>query len=208
MSTDQTRPLDTSRPLSIREAAVQAGVAEKTIRRWIKSSRLLAIKTGNQYQIDPTELARAAAEQGVDTRVDTVVDIAHAGQGRGLDTGRPVQDSEIPTDQTRPTHDQAPRLDTGQVSIDLGPLAGVIERQGDQIVALGEQLRAVTEAATAWQFRAMRAEEQLKQLTVGETAQDAPSDAPQAAGGPESARTGDHTPQSSQRSWWRRALGI
>ncbi len=48
---DQTPdvPLDTA--LSIREAAAQADVTEKTIRRWIKNGRLHAVKLGGQYRI-------------------------------------------------------------------------------------------------------------------------------------------------------------
>ncbi len=63
----------------------------------------------------------------------------------------------------------------------LASLAELIERQGDEI-------RRLAEASPAWQFRALQAEERLKQLTAGG---DAPLE--HAAG------TGE-----AERPWWRR----
>jgi len=47
-------------------------------------------------------------------------------------------------------------------TVDLSPLADLIERQARELADLRE-------AATIWQIRARQAEEQLKQLTAGET---------------------------------------
>jgi len=92
-----------------------------------------------------------------------------------------------PTNQP-PTRSR-PTIDQPTDPIDLTPLAGVIERQGDEI-------RRLAEASTAWQFRALHAEERLKQLTAGEVA---PLE--------RSAGTGDAERQNmnhtAPRPWWR-----
>ncbi len=56
-------------------------------------------------------------------------------------------------------------------SVDLAPLAALIERQGDEI-------RRLTEAATVWQVQAVRAEEQLKARTAGDDPSSAPLPVP------------------------------
>ena len=86
--------------------------------------------------------------------------------------GRPdaAPDAAGEAGRTRP--DAGPR----RGGVDLQPLAELIERQG-------EEIRRLAEASTAWQFRALQAEERLKQLTAGaDAAQDAPHDAPEAPG--------------------------
>jgi hypothetical protein len=82
-----------------------------------------------------------------------------------------------------------PAIDQPADPIDLAPLAGVIERQGDEI-------RRLAEASTAWQFRALQAEERLKQLTAGE---DAPLEHSAGTGEAERTEMGQDT-----RPWWRR----
>jgi hypothetical protein len=57
---------------------------------------------------------------------------------------------------SQPTTDRPPTN-----PVDLAPLAELIARQGDDI-------RRLAEAATAWQIRAMQAEERLQQLTAGD----------------------------------------
>jgi len=64
----------------------------------------------------------------------------------------------------------------------------VIERQGDEI-------RRLAEASTAWQFRALQAEERLKQLTAGE---EAPLEHAAVTGEAEGVDVGQ-----DMRPWWR-----
>jgi excisionase family DNA binding protein len=42
--------------LSVKAAAMKAGVSDKTVRRWIQAGRLKATKIGRQYRILKTEL--------------------------------------------------------------------------------------------------------------------------------------------------------
>jgi excisionase family DNA binding protein len=46
--------------LSLPQAARELGVAESSIRRWIRSGELFAVKVGpgRRYRIDPADLAR------------------------------------------------------------------------------------------------------------------------------------------------------
>jgi hypothetical protein len=92
-----------------------------------------------------------------------------------------------PTNQP-PTRSR-PTIDQPTDPVDLAPLAAVIERQGDEI-------RRLAEASTAWQFRALHAEERLKQLTAGE---DAPVEHSAGTGEAERAEMGQN-----MRPWWRR----
>jgi len=103
----------------------------------------------------------------------------------------------------------------GAGGTDLAPLADLIERQG-------EAIQRLTEAATAWQFRALRAEGQLKALEAGpippspdRTGPDAPRTPPASpfAGLPpeevlaDSAKTSSSSAITSAlgwRRWWRR----
>ncbi len=61
----------------------------------------------------------------------------------------------------RPT-DHSTKQATDQPTIDLAPLVS-------HIAGLEEQVQRLTEATTMWQIRARQAEEQLKQLTAGES---------------------------------------
>jgi len=61
-------------------------------------------------------------------------------------------------------------------TVDLAPLADLIERQAKELADLRE-------AAAIWQVRARQAEEQLKVLTAGNVA---PDNAPEATESPES----------------------
>ena len=85
-------------------------------------------------------------------------------------------------------------------AIDLTPLVEAMERQSKEI-------QRVTEAATAWQFRAMRAEDRLMQLTAGEGAPQAVSVAPD---GPDQVDVGVRSSRSSATTvggWWRWLMG-
>jgi excisionase family DNA binding protein len=48
--------------LTVREAAWRAGRTEETIRRWIWSGRLPAVKRGNSYRIDVVHLEEVMVE--------------------------------------------------------------------------------------------------------------------------------------------------
>ncbi len=63
-------------------------------------------------------------------------------------TGQPTKRATTPTDQ--------------QPTIDLAPLAELIERQG-------RELAEMREAAAVWQIRARQAEERLQAITAGES---------------------------------------
>jgi hypothetical protein len=85
--------------------------------------------------------------------------------------------------------------------VDLTPLV-------DLVADLTRRNAELTEAATIWQVRARQLEDQLKQLTAGETAQEVPQRSPQGAGEAQATSTTHDTSQPPQRPWWRRALGI
>lgn len=134
---DLDRTPDTA--LSLQEAAVRAGANERTLRRWIKSGRLLAFKDDGQYRILVTDLERAS---------HTVPSGARAS---GPDTSDTLDANARTADMSGP----------GTMSgIDLSPLADLIERQA-------RELAEMREAAAVWQIRARQAEDQLKQLTAG-----------------------------------------
>ncbi len=86
----------------------------------------------------------------------------------------------------RPTN-HATTQATEQPTIDLAPLVS-------HIASLEEQVQRLTEATTMWQIRARQAEEQLKQLTAGESS----------LGGVDSEfdRTDSVQPKSSSPRFW------
>jgi excisionase family DNA binding protein len=164
-SHDQTPDMSLDTSMSIREAATAADVTEKTIRRWIKSGRLHAVKLGGQYRI-------------------TVADLDHAKEGnvQASDTGSPTSGHDSP----RIDMSEGPDGGHGHVQgeqrvqeVDLTPLV-------NHIAVLEQRIGQLTEASTIWQVRALQAEEQLKQLTAG---RDAVANAP---GSPESATDDAH----------------
>ena len=77
----------------------------------------------------------------------------------------PTSATDQPTNQRPTTTDQAP-------TVDLAPLAAVISD-------LTRENRQLAEAATAWQVRAMQAEERLTQLTAGASTDDGIRDTPE-----------------------------
>jgi hypothetical protein len=126
--------------LSLREAAAQAGVTEKTIRRWIKSERLVAQMRGGQYWVAIKALERAQAAPP---------------RGFGLSTQENQHEDQAMSDldmQRVHGHD-TPR-------VDLHPLV-------DHIARLEGKVQELTEAATVWQFRALQAEERVRALEAG-----------------------------------------
>jgi len=96
--------------------------------------------------------------------------------------------------------------------VNIQPLADIIERQG-------EEIRRLAEAATAWQFRAVRTEEQLQALEAGPTTpapptggtapatdrpgHDAPRTPPAVPGGADASGSGHG---SRWRGWLRRLV--
>jgi len=179
---DQTPDVSLDTAMSIREAATQANVTEKTIRRWIKSGRLHAIKLGGQYRITVADLETARAAGDVhDVQITS--------------TQRPD------TGQDSPLVDMSSRLDSGHgghgqggqanAPVDLAPLTDLIERQA-------QELQRLTETATMWQFRARQLEDQLKQLTAGEPV---PQTVPEAPRSPESNETGPRGLLARVRRW-------
>ncbi len=198
----ETLDLSLDNTLSIRQAAASAGVTEKTIRRWIQSGRLRAVKLGGQYQIAPADLTTAQEDRppprdlpthdarrviGLDTEhADPTprVDVGHVHPGPGVDIG----------------------LDVGHIApaVDLRPLV-------DHIAALEGQVRQLTEAATVWQVRAVQAEERLQALTAGDAPPDTPHAAPEPQHGAQPVETALDTsasPRPVQAPWWRRWLGL
>ena len=179
MSDDPQRP-DTS--LSLQEAAARAVVNERTLRRWIKSGRLLAVKDEGQYRITVSDLDRARR--------------ATSGATRTPDTDRPdarasgPDRSDMPESGHRtvdmPASDSVPGLD-------LTPMVSLIERQA-------RELAEYREAAAVWQERARTLEQRLLQLTAGTSE---PEPAPEAVGSPER----DERLLQGVRAWLRRLLG-
>ena len=97
---DQTPDMSLDTAMSIREAAVRVGVTEKTVRRWIKSGRLHALKIGGQYRITSADLERAMDMPGVSN--------VHPASTHNMDTG------------------QAQGRQASE-SVDLAPLTGLID---------------------------------------------------------------------------------
>jgi excisionase family DNA binding protein len=176
-SHDQTPDMSMDNAVSIRDAAAIAGVTEKTIRRWIKSGRLPAMKLGGQYRITIAALETASTA----TIEGNVQDIR-----------------EVSTQQTAPGHD-SPRvdmsegLDTGHdesghatESVDLAPLTALI----DDLTRRNADLAA---AAAMWQTRAAHLENEIKQLQAGTPeATEKPTETPTIA--PESPQTNETAP--------------
>lgn len=93
------------------------------------------------------------------------------------------QDATVDRQDAQQSGDRMP-------TVDLAPLADLIERQAKELADLRE-------AAAIWQVRARQAEEQLKQLTAGDVAPDTPPEAP---GSPQ---TNDPAP-TGIRAWVKR----
>jgi excisionase family DNA binding protein len=68
--------------LSVREAAVMAGVSERTIRRWLRSGQVRAVKRGGSYRIRPNALTVMVGQDGTEP-TDTGSDTSAS---NGLDT--------------------------------------------------------------------------------------------------------------------------
>ena len=171
MNDDHQRP-DTMRPdmsdpdrtsdstLSLQEAAARAGVNERTLRRWIKSGRLPAVKDDGQYRIAVVDLERAGR--------------ATPGAIRTPDTSRPGARAAGPdmSDTLASGHRTVPDSVPG---LDLAPMVSLIERQAREVAEYRE-------AAAVWQERARTLEQRLLQLTAGDIV---PENAPEAVESPQ-----------------------
>jgi len=160
---DTTRP-DMSDPdrapdttLSLQEAAVWAGANERTLRRWIKAGRLLAVKDDGQYRILVADLQRASRVAPDDHRAP--------------DTDNPGARAAGP--DTSDTSDMSGQ--NTMSGIDLTPLADLIERQA-------RELAEMREAAAVWQERARILENRLLALSAGDSSGGPSTTSPNAPG--------------------------
>ncbi len=100
------------------------------------------------------------------------------------------QDPTVATGDRQDGQQEADRTPT----VDLSPLADLIERQARELAALRE-------AAAIWQIRARQAEDTLRELAAGPVVTDTqPDPAPDTPGSPQTSETGP----TRRRSWWRR----
>jgi excisionase family DNA binding protein len=175
MSTDNApHPMPHPAALSARQAADILGVHEKTVRRWIDRGTLPAVKDeAGAYRIAPEDVEKRRAAGAADSAADTPR--GHAARAANMPQEQAASAANMASDRAAPY--AAP-------SIDLRPLADVIERQG-------EEIKRLTEAATIWQYRARQLEEQVKQLTAGPIPNDVHDDDQPA---PESPQTHDIAP--------------
>jgi excisionase family DNA binding protein len=207
MSDNAPHPTPHPAALSARQAADMIGVNEKTVRRWIERGKLGASKDEKgAFQIDFAEVEQARAERAADASAPPPRPAAAPAANMPQEHAAPAADT--PSGQAAPI---------AAASIDLQPLAELIERQG-------EEIRRLAEAATMWQYRAHHLEEQLKQLTAGSAtsefssasegpSQNAPRATKTALGATEDEHAGtDSFPAASQPektarpSWWKRLL--
>lgn len=193
MNDDHQRP-DMIRPdmpdpdstLSLQEAAARAGANERTLRRWIKSGRLPAVKDDGQYRITVADLERAGRAAPADTRA------ADTGRPGARTVGPDMSDTPAPGHRTgdMPAPDSVP-------GIDLAPMVSLIERQA-------RELAEYREAAAVWQERARTLEQRLLQLTAGtsepETDQEHARIDPEQ---PQPLQTSDPAP-TGLVAWWKR----
>ncbi|MGI8485785.1 MAG: hypothetical protein ACR2OU_16180, partial [Thermomicrobiales bacterium] len=103
------------------------------------------------------------------------------------------QDPTVATGDRQDGQQEADRTPT----VDLSPLADLIERQARELADLRE-------AAAIWQIRARQAEDKLLELTAGPVATDPQPDTSSDAPGSSLSHT---TEPTRRRAWWRRLWG-
>ncbi len=169
---------------SVPEAARALGISERAVRKRIDAGTLEAEKDGRSWSVFLPTLT-GAARPAVPAAPVTVV--AEPGTGTGPEPASPPAAHAVP--------------EAVPPSVDLAPLAELIERQASEIQRL-------TEAATTWQMRAGILEQQLKQLTAGDdTRPDTPNAAQEPQGETQPVNVAPDTPLSWWASWWRRLVG-
>ncbi len=182
---DQTPDVSLDTAVSIREAATRANVTEKTIRRWIKSSRLHAVKMGGQYRITLADLetARLAVPDPDGENLQSM-----STQQPNLGHDSPSVDMSSRLDSEHGGHGQG-RQDSAPV--DLAPLV-------EHIASLESQVQQLTATNTMWQLRAQHLEQRLQALTAGETP---PETVPEPPGSTESNEIGPRGLWVRLRRW-------
>ncbi len=160
-------------PATLEEAAVTLGITSNAVRQRLKRGTLTGEKTAGGWVV------------WLPTDQTTIGIVGRSVSDQPPTTGRPT------SDRPRPTTD---------AGVDLGPLAELIARQGDEIGRLRE-------TTAVWQIRAMQAEERLKQLTAGETPESPPQTGATAAREGQSATIRPTTGQAPG-TWWQRLLGL
>jgi hypothetical protein len=170
-----------------------------------------------RYSVPEVARRLGISERAVRKRITVGTLTAHKEQGAWV-VLLPATMGAVPPDpavlEAVPEHGiTAQEGGTGAPAVDLAPLVAHLERKDDEI-------RRLSEAAMAWQFRALRAEERLAQLEPGpiaavdQNAQDMPQ-----ARDPGPVRD-DRPAEASQtfepvsdtlglvwRRWWRRVRG-
>ena len=138
--------------VSANEAAHRFGLSEKTVRRWIKSGRLKADKSGRAYRV---MLSEVAALIGPDT--------AHEG-GPSADTVR-----------TADMHSAPSTADSRSAMSGIGELVALVDR-------LQAEAREHAAAAAMWQERAGTLADRLAAAESKLLALAAPQSPPEAPG--------------------------
>ena len=129
--------------LSAREAAVELGVSERTVRRAIQRGEIAATKRAGSFQITPSALEHYRQRE----------------TGQHTLSRAATSDSHAAAQDTKAKRAAAP--DAGHVAGD----ASVVLRE-----LLAEERRksdALLEASLIWQTRAMQLEQRLKELEAG-----------------------------------------
>lgn len=169
--------------ITVREAAARMGLSERGVRKRLEAGTLAGERTPAGWRIPA---AAAVPDAGTASRREA----GGTSSARRAGTGTAA----------------APGPGMAPAPVDLAPLAAIIERQAAEVQRL-------TEAATVWQLRAIRAEERLQAIeanasSAAETAADTPGGPRASASGADGPDTGraDHGAQAGVWAALRRWL--
>ncbi len=152
------------------EAARMLGVSTDAVRARLRRGTLAGEKVDGEWQV-----------------------IIPASDATRQDATGSQQDATADRQEGQQESDRTP-------TVDLAPLADLIERQARELADLRE-------AAAIWQIRARQAEEQLKQLMAGNVVSDnAPQSNTVDAEGPQLLQESDPGP-TGVLAWWKRLWG-